>query len=105
MGIVTLVLRLNALASNCLVLERKALCNNDGVGDLEMSCIPAMFIALRKLCIKNCPISNDVLVKIIGGCTNLIKLKVKRCKGITSKSIYYLQTKRGYLIFVFDGDS
>ena len=64
-----------------------------------------MFIALKKLCIKNFPISDDGLVTIDGGCPNLIKLKVKRCKGITSKSIYQLQTKRGSLIIVVDGGS
>jgi hypothetical protein len=54
MGIVTSVVSLSALASNCPVLERMALCNSDSVGDLEMSCISAKFIALKKLCIKNC---------------------------------------------------
>ena len=85
MGIVTSVVSLNSLVSNCHVLERMALCNSDGVGDLEMSCISAKFITLKKLCIKNFPISDDVLVTIVGGCPKLIKLKVKRCKGITSK--------------------
>ena len=33
MGIVTSVVSLNALASNCPVVERMALCNSDGVGD------------------------------------------------------------------------
>ena len=79
---------MNSLASNCPVLERMALCNNDGVGDLEMSCISTKFTALKKLCIKNFPISDGGLVTIAGGFHNLIKLKVKRCKGITSKSIY-----------------
>lgn len=105
MGIVTSVVSLNALASNCPVLERMALCNSDGVGDLEMSCISAKFTALKKLCIKNCPISDDGLVTIAGGCPSLIKLKVKRCKGVTSKSIYQLQTKRGSLIVAVDGGS
>ena len=88
MGIVTSVVSLKSLASNCPMLERMALCNSDGVRDLEISCISAKFIALKKLCIKNCPISDDGLVTIAGGFLNLIKLKVKRCKGITSKSIY-----------------
>ena len=42
---------------------------------------------------------------ISSGFPNLIKLKVKRCKGSTSKSIYQLQTKRGSPIVVVDGDS
>ena len=70
-----------------------------------MSCISAKLIAPKKLCIKNFPISVDGLVTIAGGFPNAIKLKVKRCKGITSKSIYQLQTKRGSLIVVVDGDS
>jgi hypothetical protein len=78
MGITTSVVSLNALASHCPVLERMALCNSDSVGDLEMSCISAKFIALKKLCIKNCPISDDGLMTISSGCPSLIKLKVKR---------------------------
>ena len=71
----------------------------------EMSCILDKFIALKKICIKNCPISDDGLVTMTGGFPNLIKLKVKRYKGITSKSIYELQTKKGSLIVVVDGGS
>ena len=90
MGIVTSVVSLNSLDSNCPVLERMALCNSDGFGDLEMSCILVKFIALKKLCIKNFPICDDELVIVVGGFPNLITLKVRRCKGITSKSIYQL---------------
>ena len=75
MSIVTSVVSLNALDSNFPLLERMALCNSDGVGDLEMSFISAKFITLKKLCIKNFPISDDVLVKIICGCLNDIKLR------------------------------
>jgi len=71
MGIVTSVVSLSALASNCPVLERIAPCNSDSVGDLEMSCISAKFIALKKLCIKKCSISDDGLVTIAGGCPSL----------------------------------
>ena len=49
MGIVTTVVSMNSLNSNYPVLERMELCNNDGVGDLEMSCISAKFIELENL--------------------------------------------------------
>lgn len=105
MGIAISVESLSAMASNCPVLERMALCNSDSVGDKEMSCISGKFIALKKLCIKNCPISDEGLVTISSGCPNLIKLKVKRCKGVTSKSVCHVQTKRGSLIVAVDGGS
>lgn len=105
MGIAISVESLSALASNCPVLERMALCNSDSVGDKEMSCISGKFIALKKLCIKNCPISDEGLVTISSGCPSLIKLKVKRCKAVTSKSVCQVQTKRASLIVAVDGGS
>lgn len=105
MGIDTTIVSLNALASNCPVLERMALCNSDAVGDLEMFCIAAKFMALKKLCIKNCSISDDGLEAIANGCPNLVKLKVKRCKAVTSKSICRLETSRTSLIVSVDSGS
>ena len=66
MGILATVGSFNVLASNCPALERMAICNTDTVGDSELAFIAAKFTALKKLCIKNCPIS-DTGVKSGGG--------------------------------------
>ena len=62
MGVLITMASLTALASNCPVLERLALCNFDSVGDSKMGIIAAKFNALKKLCIKNCPISESGIV-------------------------------------------
>eukprot|EP01018_Ginkgo_biloba_P027466 Gb_34902 [translate_table: standard] len=105
MGIDTTAVSLNAFASNCPELERMALCNSEAVGDPELSCIAAKFMALKKLCIKNCPISDEGLETIASGCPNLLKLKVKRCKGVTSASVCWLKMNRGSLIVSVDSGS
>ncbi|KAM1090062.1 hypothetical protein ACFX19_017953 [Malus domestica] len=51
-------LSLTAIASNCQKLERLALCGSGSIGDAEFACIAAKCVALKKLCIKGCPISN-----------------------------------------------
>ena len=85
MGIVTSVVSLNALSSNCPVLEIMILCNSDGVGDLEMSCILAKFIALKKLCIKHCPTCDDGLVTIVGDYLNIIKYNIQKYLSSSDK--------------------
>jgi hypothetical protein len=57
---------LESLASNCKNLERLALCGSDTVGDVEISCIAAKCVALKKLCIKSCPVSDQGLEALAG---------------------------------------
>ncbi|KAE8735468.1 hypothetical protein F3Y22_tig00000340pilonHSYRG00448 [Hibiscus syriacus] len=105
MGVAITVISLNALATSCPVLERMALCNTDSVGDLEMQFIGYKFNALKKLCIKNCPIS-DTGIKAVGeGCASLVKLKVKRCRGVTKESVWKLSMRRRRLIVSVDNGS
>ncbi|KAJ8541130.1 hypothetical protein K7X08_001946 [Anisodus acutangulus] len=86
---------LEKLATNCLNLERLALCGSETVGDPELSCIAAKCIALRKLCIKSCPVSDQGMEALAGGCPNLVKVKVKKCRLVTSESADWLRTTRG----------
>ncbi|CAN6485477.1 unnamed protein product [Victoria cruziana] len=96
---------LNSLAENCRNLERMALCNTDSVGDAEMLCVAEKFGALRKLCVKNCPITDSGIEVIGWGCPNLIKLKVKRCKSVTKASICWLKLHRRGLVVSMDAGS
>lgn len=76
---------LELIAANCQNLERLALCGSETVGDAEISCIAAKCIALKKLCIKSCPVSNCGIEALAGGCPNLVKVKLKKCRGVTGE--------------------
>ncbi|KAG8661347.1 F-box protein SKIP2 [Manihot esculenta] len=102
MGVHLSVSSLTVLASNCRELERLAICNADSVGDPEMALIAEKFSALKKLCIKNCPISEPGIEAIGSGCPNLVKLKVKRCRGISQESIKKLKMQRSWLVVSID---
>ncbi|KAF7830593.1 F-box protein [Senna tora] len=93
---------LEMLASNCQNLERLALCGSDTVGDVEISCIAAKCIALKKLCIKSCPVSDHGMEALAAGCPNLVKVKVKKCKGVTSEGADWLRLSRGSLAVNLD---
>ncbi|KAK6160655.1 hypothetical protein DH2020_004036 [Rehmannia glutinosa] len=87
-------LSLLELATNCQNLERLALCGSESVGDTEISCIAAKCIALKKLCIKSCPVSDNGIEALASGCPNLVKLKVKKCRGVTSQGANWLRASR-----------
>lgn len=82
---------LEVLASNCQNLERLALCGSDTVGDVEISCIAAKCVALKKLCIKSCPVSDHGMEALAGGCPNLVKVKVKKCRAVTTEGADWLR--------------
>ncbi|KAI9118567.1 hypothetical protein K1719_010899 [Acacia pycnantha] len=93
---------LEMLASNCHNLERLALCGSDTVGDGEISCIAAKCIALKKLCIKSCPVSDHGMEALASGCPNLVKVKVKKCKGVTLEGADWLRLSRASLAVNLD---
>ncbi|XP_057973696.1 F-box protein At1g47056-like [Malania oleifera] len=95
-------LSLEMLASNCQNLERLALCGSETVGDAEISCIAAKCIALKKLCIKSCPVSDQGMEALAGGCPNLVKVKVKKCRAVTSESVDWLRASRESLAVNLD---
>ncbi|KAG8632655.1 F-box protein At1g47056 [Manihot esculenta] len=90
------------LASNCQSLERLALCGSDSVGDAEISCIAAKCVALKKLCIKSCPVSDHGMEALASGCPNLVKVKVKKCRGVTYEGADRLRASRGSLAVNLD---
>ncbi|KAK3007337.1 hypothetical protein RJ639_016821 [Escallonia herrerae] len=86
---------LERLATNCQNLERLALCGSETVGDAEISCIAAKCTALKKLCIKSCPVSDHGMEALAGGCPNLVKVKVKKCRAVTAEGADWLRASRG----------
>lgn len=95
-------LSLDLLATNCQNLERLALCGSDSVGDPEISCIAAKCIALKKLCIKSCPVSDQGMEALANGCPNLVKVKVKKCRKVTPKGADWLRLSRESLAVNLD---
>lgn len=93
---------LEKLATGCLNLERLALCGSETVGDAELSCIAQKCIALKKLCIKSCPVSDHGMEALAGGCPNLVKVKVKKCRAVTSEGADWLRASRGSLAVNLD---
>ena len=93
---------LSAIASNCQGLERLAFCGVHTVSDAEIECIAAKCVALKKLCIKGCPVSNAGIAAFASGCPNLVKLKVRKCRKVSGEVVEWLREKRGSLAFSFD---
>ncbi|XP_057490145.1 F-box protein At1g47056-like [Actinidia eriantha] len=101
-GVNATKLSLELLAANCQNLERLALCESETVGDAEIFCIASKCIALKRLCIKNCPISDNGMEALAGGCPNLVKVKLKKCRGVTSEGADLLRASRGFLAVNLD---
>ncbi|KAJ0818838.1 putative F-box domain, leucine-rich repeat domain superfamily, F-box-like domain superfamily [Helianthus annuus] len=93
---------LELLATNCQKLERLALCGSETVGDAEISCIAEKCTALKKLCIKSCPVSDLGMEALAGGCPNLVKVKVKKCRGVTGDGVGWLRASRESLAVNLD---
>lgn len=93
---------LEAIASNCQKLERLALCGSETIADGEISCIAAKCVALKKLCIKGCPVSDEGIEAFAWGCPNLVKIKVKKCRGVTFEVGDWLRARRGSLVVNLD---
>ncbi|KAL2644306.1 hypothetical protein R1flu_011893 [Riccia fluitans] len=101
-GLNATVISFSPLATSCHGLERLALCNSDTFGDPELSCIAEKCQSLKKLCIKSCPISDQGMEVLATGFPNLIKVKIKKCRDVTSASVDWLQTNRKSLIVTLD---
>ncbi|KAK9284647.1 hypothetical protein L1049_023823 [Liquidambar formosana] len=93
---------LTELASRCRHLERLALCGSETIGDAAILSIAAKCAALRKLCIKGCPITDDGMEALAWGFPNLVKVKVKKCRGVTGEVADSLRSSRGSLIVNLD---
>lgn len=101
-GVYPTFLSLAAIASNCRNLERLALCGIGTVGDAEIECIADKCVALKKLCIKGCPVSNAGIGALALGCPNLVKVKVKKCRKVTGRGVEWVRGQRVSLAFNYD---
>ncbi|KAG6516377.1 hypothetical protein ZIOFF_026836 [Zingiber officinale] len=88
------------IASDCPKLERLALCSSETFGDPEIICIASKCMALRKLCIKGCPVSDQGMEALAEGCPKLVKVKVKKCHGVTSRCADWLMQCRDGMLAV-----
>ncbi|CAI9110228.1 OLC1v1010221C1 [Oldenlandia corymbosa var. corymbosa] len=93
---------MSAIASNCKKLERLALCGSETIGDAEISYIAEKCVALRKLCIKGCHVSDQGIEAFAWGCPNLVKIKVKKCREVTSDFADWLRARRATLTVSLD---
>lgn len=103
-GINATAASLDLMASNCLGLERLALCNSESVRDPELSCIAVKCHSLKRLCIKGCPISDQGMKNLASGCPHLTKVKLKKCRGVTQETTRWLRKHRPSLVFSIDHD-
>ncbi|MQM20788.1 hypothetical protein Taro_053817 [Colocasia esculenta] len=101
-GVNPTAVSLGLIAGNCRNLERLALCGSETIGDAEISCIASKCVALKKLCIKGCPVSNHGMEALAEGCPNLVKVKVKKCKAVTAEGADWLRAIRGSLAVNLD---
>ncbi|CAI9281912.1 unnamed protein product [Lactuca saligna] len=101
-GVNSTRISLELLATNCQKLERLALCGSETIGDAEISCIAEKCTALKKLCIKSCPVSDHGMEALAGGCPNLVKVKVKKCRGVTGDGAGWLRASRESLAVNLD---
>ncbi|MFS7973839.1 putative F-box domain, leucine-rich repeat domain superfamily, F-box-like domain superfamily [Helianthus anomalus] len=93
---------LEQIAMNCKRLERLALCGSETVADGEIACIASKCVALKKLCIKGCPVSDEGIEAFAWGCPHLVKIKVKKCKNVTGGIGDWLRARRGSLVVNLD---
>lgn len=85
---------LRLIAIKCEMLEELSLFSSEATGDDEISCIASKCWALKKLSIKGCPISNQSLEALAGGCPSLEKVMIDECSAVTFKGAEYLISTR-----------
>ncbi|GAB2229342.1 hypothetical protein Droror1_Dr00023481 [Drosera rotundifolia] len=89
---------LAALRKNCGNLQELVLIGlNPTASSLEC-------VALKKFCIKSCPLSVDGLEALASGCPNLVKIKVKKCREVTHEILEWFRARRESLVVNLDMD-
>ncbi|KAM1967471.1 hypothetical protein ACFX15_042525 [Malus domestica] len=78
--------RTNRIGDEGLIAISKECPNIQEIVLIEFACIAAKYVALKKLCIKGCPISNVGLEMLAWGCPSLSKIKVKKCRGVSGEA-------------------
>ncbi|OWM80668.1 hypothetical protein CDL15_Pgr006698 [Punica granatum] len=93
-------LGLASVAEHCRL--RLVLCGTKTLGDAEIACIAAKCTALKKLCIRSCPITDQGVEAVASGCPCLVKVKIKRCKSVTRRAVGWLRARRESLTLDLD---
>ncbi|KAE9455312.1 hypothetical protein C3L33_12806, partial [Rhododendron williamsianum] len=95
---------LESVARNFPKLQRLTLCGRGKtrIGDAEISHVASNCVGLKKLCIKGCPVTNQGIKAFAFGCPNLVEIKVKKCRGVTSEVVGWLGARRGSLVVNLD---
>ncbi|XP_048627984.1 F-box protein At1g47056-like isoform X2 [Brassica napus] len=87
-----------AVAKFCSKLQELVLIGvNPTTLSLAMLAVKSKCPSLRKLCIKNCPISDLGIENLANGCPGLIKVKIKKCRGVMGGCADWLRTVRPML--------
>ncbi|CAN6448633.1 unnamed protein product [Victoria cruziana] len=85
---------LGELGEGCPGVERLALCGSETIGDGELAIVAAKFRSLRKLCLKGCPVSDEGMGVLAGGCPELVKVKVRKCRGVSIDGVEFIKQHR-----------
>ncbi|XP_047964932.1 F-box protein SKIP2-like [Salvia hispanica] len=97
-GVSVTSVSLTAIASSCEKLETLALSGSRTVGDNEISCVASRCMALRKLCVKRCRVTDAGIEAVANGCPNLVRIKVEKCRGVSRGMVEKLRERRGSLV-------
>ncbi|XP_058209904.1 F-box/LRR-repeat protein 16-like [Rhododendron vialii] len=95
---------LESVARNFPKLEQLTLCGRSKtrIGDAEISYVASNCVGLKKLCIKGCPVTDQGIKAFAFGCPNLVEIKIKKCRGVTSEVVGWLGARRGSLVVNLD---
>ncbi|PWA52972.1 F-box domain, cyclin-like protein [Artemisia annua] len=93
---------LEAIVVNCRKLERLDLCESKAITDVEISYIAEKCVALKKLLIKECCVSDKGIEAFAMGCSTLVEIRVTKCRNVTHEVKDRLRARRGSLVIELD---
>ncbi|GJX01716.1 F-box protein SKIP2-like protein [Tanacetum coccineum] len=101
-GVDACCISLEAIAVNCRKLERLDLCSSKKITDLEISYIAEKCVALKKLLIRQCCVSDKGVEAFALGCPNLVEIRLTKCENVTHEVKDRLRARRGSLVVKLD---
>nr|GEZ01415.1 hypothetical protein [Tanacetum cinerariifolium] len=101
-GVDACCISLEAIAVNCQKLERLDLCLSNKITDLEISYIAEKCVAMKKVLIKQCCVSDKGVEAFALGCPNLVEIRLTKCENVTREVKDRLRARRGSLVVKLD---
>ncbi|PWA96404.1 F-box domain, cyclin-like protein [Artemisia annua] len=101
-GVDACCISLEAIAVNCRKLERLHLCSSNKITDVEISCIAGKCVALNKLSIRNCWVSDKGVEAFVLGSPNLVEISLEKCENVTHEVEDRLRAIKGSLVVKLD---